>query len=68
MHEYYSVNRFKAAYGREIEPLTDKMQWPQVELPFVVGAPLPKGEVGRRRKLSEMIPIFHEGKIHIYEL
>jgi hypothetical protein len=45
--DYYSVNRFRAAYAREIEPLTDKTQWPQVELPFAVGAPLPKGEVGR---------------------
>jgi hypothetical protein len=45
------VNRFRAAYAREIEPITDKTQWPQVELPFAVGAPLPKGEVGRRRKL-----------------
>jgi hypothetical protein len=45
------VNRFRAAYAREIEPMSDKTQWPQVELPFAVGAPLPKGEVGRRRKL-----------------
>jgi hypothetical protein len=51
VHDYYSVNRFRAAYGREIEPLLDKTQWPQVELPFVVGAPLAKLPVGRRRKL-----------------
>ncbi|KAF0916312.1 hypothetical protein E2562_005915 [Oryza meyeriana var. granulata] len=51
VYEYYSVDRFKAAYGREIEPMTDKSQWPQVELPFVVGAPLTKGKGGRRRKL-----------------
>lgn len=51
VHEYYSVDRFKAAYAREIEPMTDKTQWPQVELPFVVGAPLAKGNMGRRRKL-----------------
>jgi hypothetical protein len=51
VHEYYSVNKFKSAYSREIEPLTDKTQWPQVELPFVVGAPLAKGSAGRRRKL-----------------
>ncbi|CAN6274954.1 unnamed protein product [Urochloa humidicola] len=51
VHDYYSVNRFRAAYAREIEPMTDKTQWPQVELPFVVGAPLAKGGVGRRRKL-----------------
>jgi hypothetical protein len=51
VHNYYSVNMFRAAYSREIEPMTDKSQWPHVELPFGVGAPLPKGEVGRRRKL-----------------
>ena len=47
VHEYYSVDRFKTAYGREIEPITDKTQWPQVKLPFVVGAPLAKGNTGR---------------------
>uniref|UniRef100_A0A8R7JZR5 SWIM-type domain-containing protein n=1 Tax=Triticum urartu TaxID=4572 RepID=A0A8R7JZR5_TRIUA len=51
VHEYYSVDRFKAAYGREIEPMTDKSQWPPVELPFVVGAPLAKRNKGRQRKL-----------------
>jgi hypothetical protein len=51
VHDYYSVNRFRAAYGREIEPMTDKTQWPQVDLPFVVGAPLAKLPVGRLRKL-----------------
>ena len=40
-----------AAYGGEIEPMTDKSQWPQVHLPFVVGAPLAKRNVGRQRKL-----------------
>ena len=34
------MNRFRAAYGREIEPMIDKTQWPQVDLPFLVGAPL----------------------------
>jgi len=51
VHEYYSVDRFMAAYGGEIEPMTDKSQWPQVHLPFVVGAPLAKRNVGRQRKL-----------------
>ena len=45
------MDRFRAAYGREVEPMTDKTQWPRVELPFVVGAPLAKGEARRRRKL-----------------
>jgi hypothetical protein len=51
VHDYYSVNRFRAAYGREIEPMTDKTQWPQVDLPFLVGAPLAKMPRGRLRKL-----------------
>jgi len=51
VHEYYLVDRFMAAYGGEIEPMTDKSQWPQVHLPFVVGAPLAKRNVGRQRKL-----------------
>jgi hypothetical protein len=52
VHEYYSVDRFMSAYAREIEPMTNKTQWPQVELPFVVGAPLTKGNIERRRKLG----------------
>ena len=51
VHDYYSVNRFRAAYGQEIEPMTDKTQWPHVDLPFGVGAPLEKLSVGRMRKL-----------------
>jgi len=45
------VLQFRAAYGREIEPMTDKTQWPQVDLPFLVGAPLAKLSVGRLQKL-----------------
>ncbi|XP_066374661.1 uncharacterized protein [Miscanthus floridulus] len=51
VHDYYSVNRFRAAYGREIEPMTDKTQWPEVDLPFLVGAPLAKLPPRRLRKL-----------------
>jgi hypothetical protein len=47
------VNRLRTAYGREIEPMLDKTQWPQVDLPFSVGAPLGKLPVGRRRKLMK---------------
>ncbi|KAG2657364.1 hypothetical protein PVAP13_1KG148131 [Panicum virgatum] len=36
---------------RNIEPLPDKTQWPDVDLPFVVGAPLGKRGRGRPRKL-----------------
>lgn len=51
MHEYYSVERFRKAYSRLIEPLPDRTQWPEVDLPFVVGAPLDKRFAGRQRKL-----------------
>lgn len=47
VHEYYSVQRFKNAYKRIIEPLPDRSQWPLVDPPYVVGAPLDKR--GRRR-------------------
>lgn len=51
VHHYFSVEKFQAAYGREIEPLADKSQWPRVRLPFSVCAPLTKKNVGRQRKL-----------------
>jgi hypothetical protein len=51
VHEYYSVERFRKAYSRLIEPLPDRTQWPEVDLPFVVGAPLDKRLAGRQRKL-----------------
>jgi hypothetical protein len=51
VHEYYSVQRFKNAYKRIIEPLPDRSQWPHVDLPYVVGAPLDKRGRGRYKKL-----------------
>ena len=51
VHEYYSVEKFRAAYGRLIEPMTDKTQWPKVDMPFRVSAPLGKRSVGRQKKL-----------------
>jgi hypothetical protein len=47
----YSVEKFRAAYQGEIEPLTDKTQWPIVDPGFVLLAPLPKAGAGRHRKL-----------------
>lgn len=51
VHDYYSVERFKNAYKRIIEPMPDRTQWPQVDLPFMVGAPLDKRGRGRYKKL-----------------
>lgn len=30
VHEYYIVERFRAAYSGTIPPMTDKSQWPQI--------------------------------------
>lgn len=51
LDDYYSVEKFRAAYQGEIEPLTDKSQWPKVDPGFVLHAPLPKRGAGRHRKL-----------------
>ena len=51
VHDYYSVERFKNAYKRLIEPLPDKTQWPEVELDFAVNALLGKRPAGKPRKL-----------------
>jgi hypothetical protein len=51
VHEYYSIQIFKNTYYTIIEPLPDRTQWPNVDLPFVVGAPLDKKTAGRYRKL-----------------
>jgi hypothetical protein len=59
VHEYYSVERFKAAYKRLIEPLPNRSQWPDVDLPFGIKAPLDKRVAGRYRKLR--IKSFLEG-------
>ena len=51
MNKYFSVKRFREAYMGVIEPLTDRSQWPNVILYFVLHAPLPKRSAGRSRKL-----------------
>uniref|UniRef100_A0ACD5ZL15 Uncharacterized protein n=1 Tax=Avena sativa TaxID=4498 RepID=A0ACD5ZL15_AVESA len=59
VHEYYSLDKFRAAYQGEVEPLTDKLQWPKVDLGFVMYPPRPKVFAGRRRK--NRIKSFLEG-------
>ena len=51
VHEYYSVSKFRAAYAGEIEPITDKSQWPQVTLDFEMVPPISRRPIGRQRKL-----------------
>ena len=36
LHEYYSVQKFKAAYASPIPALTDQSQWPEVEIEFTL--------------------------------
>lgn len=50
VHDYYSVEKFRKAYARQIEQLPSKEKWPKVELAFKVGAPLSKRGVGRQQK------------------
>ena len=40
VHEYYSVARFRAAYAGRVEAMTDRSQWPEVDLGFKVYPPL----------------------------
>lgn len=47
VHDYYSLQKFKSAYERVIEPMPDKSQWPKVDMSFSLGAPLGKRGVGR---------------------
>jgi hypothetical protein len=41
---------FREAYAGEIEPITDKSQWPQVALEFEMVPPISKRPIGRQRK------------------
>jgi hypothetical protein len=48
--DYFSVENFKKAYVREVQPITDRSFWPDVEITAHVGAPLLKRPDGRQRK------------------
>lgn len=50
VHEYYSVDRFKAAYHGSIPHMTDKSQWPQVDMGFKLLPPPLKRGPGREKK------------------
>lgn len=47
LHEYYSVEKFRAAYEHPIPPLTDQSQWPEVDIEFTLCAPLTRRKAGR---------------------
>jgi hypothetical protein len=50
MDDYFSVEKFKKAYVREVEPIADQSYWSQVPIADYVGAPILKRAVGRQRK------------------
>jgi len=47
--DYYSVDRFKKAYEGTVMPMTDRSQWPKVELGFKIWPPVLKRSAGRPR-------------------
>eukprot|EP00267_Zea_mays_P024176 XP_008650545.2 uncharacterized protein LOC103631405 [Zea mays] len=49
VHEYYSVERFKATYQFDINPMVDKAQWPVVDPGFVMVPPKLERPAGRPR-------------------
>jgi hypothetical protein len=50
VHEYYSVARFKKAYGKSVKPMTDRKQWPKVDIGFKLWPPVLKRAAGRPRE------------------
>jgi hypothetical protein len=48
--DYYSVEMYRKAYSRLVEPIENKLFWPKVDFAKEVGAPLGKRGVGRQRK------------------
>jgi hypothetical protein len=49
VHDYNSVERFKATYQFDIYPMVDKEQWHEVDLGFVMVPPKLERHVGRPR-------------------
>ena len=60
VHEYYSLARFRAAYKPAIEPITNRSQWPKVDLDFKLFAPTFKRGSGRHR-VNRMISCLEGG-------
>ena len=60
LHEYYSIEKFKATYAHPIPPLTDQSQWPEVDIEFSLCAPLTRRKAGRPKQ-SRFKPWFEKG-------
>ncbi|KAM3391318.1 hypothetical protein ACQJBY_012784 [Aegilops geniculata] len=50
LHEYYSVQKFKAAYASPIPALTNQSQWPEVEIEFTLCPPVTRRKAGRPKQ------------------
>jgi hypothetical protein len=48
--DYFSIDKFKKTYAKEVEPIADRSFWSQVSIAAYMGAPLLKRVVGRQRK------------------
>ena len=60
LHEYSSVEKFKAAYATPIPPLTDQSQWPEVDIEFTLCPTLTRRKAGRPKQ-SRLKPWFEKG-------
>ena len=49
VHEYYSVDKFKAAYQGSVPSIPDKSCWPKVTHGFFMHPPLLKSTAGRHK-------------------
>jgi hypothetical protein len=45
--DYYSVERFRIAYSRMVEPIGDRSFWPSVDFASGVFAPIARRGLGR---------------------
>jgi hypothetical protein len=50
VHEYYSVAKFKKAYEKSVKPMTDRTQWPEVNIDFKLWPPILKRAADRPRE------------------
>ena len=53
VHKYYSVATFKKAYEARVKPISNRSQWPEVNLGFKVHPPL-LGRGPRRPKVQRI--------------
>lgn len=63
VHNFFSVQKFQAAYAGCVPVITDKEQWPEVDKGFKLFPPIakPRG-LGRQRKNRMLGPLERSGK------